>query len=460
MKLKVIFLLFCILTLAVSLRFYQLSNQMQFGGDEGWGYLVARDAILTHTLPVFGPPTSLGWFRLGPLPYYLLTLSVLLGRFNPVSFAFTTGAFDIISVFLVYKIGRKLLNARTGLIASVLYSTSPFIILHSRVPLYVNLVPLFSCLFYLFWFSCIRESRNKAKVRNYFLLCCFSFGILIQFHVTPVLLLPVFIITLIKKVSLKTIFLGFIFFLIPLLPFIYSEWMTRFEMTKKIILWFPYRILSSVGLFTNKNIITPDRFYVAKSVYANSLADSIFPALPFIGIIIIIFSVYFLYTRMKRRFSFPILGSFFLATAGIFIHGQPAEHYLLYIIPLIVISVSIALSRIKLGFIVLFILIAGNVFYFMSFGLKGGIPLAEKRKVVEKIIAESKGNLYKIVPSGDIVNLPHYYDAYRYLGFYLGKEPTQGGILTFKIYEREVPDFMLFYAKKVYRFDHVTLARF
>ena len=433
---------------------------MQFGGDEGWGYLVARDAIVSHTLLVFGPPTSLGWFHLGPLPYYILTFSLLVGRFNPLSFAFTTAALDSICVFLMYEIGRKLINTKTGLTASLFYASSPFMVFHSRIPLYVNLVPFFSSLFYLFWFFIIRENKNKEKAERYFLFACFVFGILIQFHITPILLLPVFTITLINKVSLKTAGKGIICFFIPLIPYLYSEWITGFDMTKRIILWFPYRILSSVGLFTNKNIITPERLYVARSIYTNSLANSVFPAISFFAILIIIFSVYFLYTRFKRKYSLSVIGSIFLATLGIFIHGQPAEHYFLYVIPLIILCVSIFLSRIKLGYMVLFILILSNTLYYFAFGLRSGIPLTEKRKVVEKIIEESEGSSYKIVPSGDIINLPHYYDAYKYLGFYLGKEATDKGEISFKVYERIMPDFMLEFSKKIYRFDHMTLVKY
>lgn len=127
-----------ILACALALRLYGLSSwdgTYLFHPDERQILLVVDD--LSFPWPpdwplLFSPqsPWNPGFFAYGSLPIYLLRIvASLAGLFNPdlatINSSFIVGralsvAFDVGTVYLIYHLGRKLYDARVGLLASAL----------------------------------------------------------------------------------------------------------------------------------------------------------------------------------------------------------------------------------------------------------------------------------------------------------------------------------------------------
>lgn len=157
-------------------------DYMTFLGDEGRDVLVVYN-ILHGQLTLLGPTASVGGFFLGPIYYYFMAPFLLLFNYNPVGPAIMVGLFGIITVFLVYKIGKEFFNKNVGLIAAILYAISPLVIAYSRSSWNPNLMPFFS----LITLYVLYKALNKNDVRL-FLLCGFLLGITIQLHYLTIFL--------------------------------------------------------------------------------------------------------------------------------------------------------------------------------------------------------------------------------------------------------------------------------
>jgi hypothetical protein len=422
---------------------------MQFGGDEGWGYLVARDAILANKIPLFGPPTSLGWLRLGPFSYYLLVLALKFGNFHPLSFAFITVFLDSVSILLIYFVAKIYLGHRRSLLICFLYSSSPLIVVSSRIPLYVYMTSFFSLLFYFFWLSYL-----KNGVKNYLYISFFVLGLLLQTHITPILVFPVFILTIYKKNHLNDYFKWLFFLLLPFMSLLYSEYLTSFVMSKKILLWFPYRILGFFGILSEKNMISSYKLGNIFDVTSRAIMQTVFPYSLYFSLIICIIVLFFL-VRKKYFLLFSLLLFSFI---GIFLHGQPALHYFTFVLPILILSVGMVFSVNTYGSWILGLIILSNTI-FISTSYIGNSSFINQTNLVRKMIEISNNDNYEIVPTPDIINLPHLYDGYRYLGWWLGKEAKTDASVKFMIYEKKYPENLFLKKNEIYKFGNLTLIK-
>lgn len=416
--------------LGAGLRFYRLPELMPFNGEIGRDLLAVRDILVYGQLPPFGPPTSLTWLRLGPFSYYLFAPALFVGRFHPLSAAILAVIFDIAAILLIYLLAKRFLDQKAGIFASLLYAASPFAIIHSRIALHVSLVPLFTLLFLIFW-----ERFLKTNQEKFFYFSLLIGGILVQLHLVTMVLVTGFVLLSLGKVRLRQLAVGLIFFLIPLLPFLYADVTNNFSMTVKLFAWFPYRVLSAFGFFTEKNILGPEKifkfsqtvlsFFQRTVFWANSLVAA------FLGL-----SGFFSVVFAKRRplMTRNIIVVFALSLGAILIHGESNEHYFIYFSSILILLVAFwltKLGRIGLGLTALIIII--NIGSVASHGYFSETPLGEEIKIARFIINDSKSNSYQLIPPPDIVGLPDYYKHFKYLGWWLGKEPAGAGRIAYSI---------------------------
>ena len=121
-----------ILLLGSFFRFYRLPEYMTFLGDEGRDALAVKRMIVNHKFRLIGPVTSIGNMYLGPLYYYLMLPAMVISRLSPVGPAAMVAILGIITIGLVWWIGREWFNREAGLIASFLYAISPAVITYSQ----------------------------------------------------------------------------------------------------------------------------------------------------------------------------------------------------------------------------------------------------------------------------------------------------------------------------------------
>ncbi len=119
---------------------------MTFLGDEGRDVLVAREILEGH-IKLLGPRSSAADFFYGPIYYYMITPFLALFNNDPVGPAVMVALIGIVTVFLVYKMGKDIFQSKfAGLVAAALYGVSPVIIAYSRSSWNPNPLPFVSLL--------------------------------------------------------------------------------------------------------------------------------------------------------------------------------------------------------------------------------------------------------------------------------------------------------------------------
>ncbi len=226
-EIKHVFLL-AFLMIASFLRLYNIPNTVQFLGDQGRD-AIAVSKIFTEFNPVFiGPVTSVGNMYLGPLYYYFMLPFLILTYPSPMGPVYAMAILGILTVFLMYYIGKQFLSERAALAASGLFGLSAVVAHNTRFSWNPNPAPIVSLFLIFFTYKAI---KNDTK---YWILVTVCFAILIQLHYLTLLSGAGFgVVWLyqlvskmrknksVKQMLLNTVFAVFIFFisLTPLLLF-------------------------------------------------------------------------------------------------------------------------------------------------------------------------------------------------------------------------------------------------
>lgn len=179
-------LLMGILVLAAFLRFYKLSEYMTFLGDEGRDAIVIRNMLIDHHFPLIGPPTSVGNIYLGPLYYYMMALPMTIFWLSPVSAAGMNAFLGVVTIILIYYLGKAWFGRVAGLIAAYLYAISPVTIIYSRSSWNPNPAPFFA-LMSIFSLYRLHTTGNFW----WLILTGFSVGAALQMHYLSAILIPV-----------------------------------------------------------------------------------------------------------------------------------------------------------------------------------------------------------------------------------------------------------------------------
>ena len=238
-----------ILILASFLRLYNISGYMEFLGDQGRDVTIIKDFWKNGNLFFIGPQTSIGNMYLGPFFYYLIAPSLLLANFSPVGPAIFIALLNVFTVYLIYYIGNKWFDKKTGLISAFLFAISPVVIKYSNFIWNPNIMPLFSLLFVYFFFESF-----KTKKYHLFLYASLSFVMVMNSHYLGLALLPFtgiywtyifynFIKTKSTELKpfLKYTFLALFIFILSLTPQFLFEIKHQGQNTKALLDFFTYR---------------------------------------------------------------------------------------------------------------------------------------------------------------------------------------------------------------------------
>jgi hypothetical protein len=209
-----------IVAAAAFFRLYQIPQYMTFLGDEGRDARVVRRLIVDLDPVLIGPMTSIttsaGHMYLGPLYYYLMAPSMILSGLSPVGPAVMIALFSLLTIALIWWIGRTWFHPIVGITAAVLYAISPTVIIHSRSSWNPNIMPFFALLSIWSIYKILslsspqgwhtfkntnlddslgvdksRKTKNyQLKTINYFLILAISLAFVLQSHYLGLLLIP------------------------------------------------------------------------------------------------------------------------------------------------------------------------------------------------------------------------------------------------------------------------------
>ena len=222
--------LFLIILLAAFLRFYQLESLAPFLGDQGRDLLEIYLSLKNNQIPLVGPLSNQNVHG-GPIYYYLLIPSLLIGNFNPLYPTIFLTLFSLGSIFLLYQLIRSLWNNSIAILVSLVFAVSFQEIIRSQGIWNPSPIPFFTLL--SFW-SVYQIQVQRKKL--WFLILGASLGIATQLYSPAMFLLFPFgiwwLISLFKErkkqIFLKYSFFGLIFFLLIYVPFLIFQFQNDF----------------------------------------------------------------------------------------------------------------------------------------------------------------------------------------------------------------------------------------
>lgn len=175
-----------ILLIGAFLRLYKIDQYMTFLGDEGRDVTTVRRLLVNFDLILIGPGTSIGNMYLGPIYYYMMAPALFLANFSPVGPAVMIALLGIITIFFVWFIAREWFGIKAAVIASLLYTIAPTVIIYSRSSWNPNIMPFFALLtIYSAW-----RLWRKLELK-WLLVIGVSMSFVLQSHYLGLLLVPV-----------------------------------------------------------------------------------------------------------------------------------------------------------------------------------------------------------------------------------------------------------------------------
>ncbi|HEX8965785.1 MAG TPA: glycosyltransferase [Patescibacteria group bacterium] len=449
-----IFLL--ILLLGIFLRFFMLSQNFTFDGEIGDNHLDLVNAYTHHQIPLRGAPTSHPWLYFGPLFYWVYEPLLILNKFNPVTYALFGAVVSILIIIANYIIVKKLFSSSVALLSTYLITISPLFLFFGRISRFFCIVPL---LVYPFLIMLKKLAKNEKK---YLFWIWFLIGVMLNFHYTPLFLIPVVISVLIAqkiKINGKDIISSVIGFLIPFTPLLIYDSREHFTMTVNLILWIPYRILGFLGIY-HKNTVTQAVLHENTSSILNFFSY-LFTQTPqngytILGLIVFIITILFVLFNAYKAIRNHTVSSVWLMLfawgfwgfLALFVHGDAPLHYYvpLFSFPIIILSLFfVTISKTNLGKIVVFIFLAfvtiSNYFFFFStqwlYRYKTD-PYAYglRQKAAQTIISDAHGKPFMLKRVGYYDDYAkNYSQNYIYLLWWYGNMPKDKAKVEYIIYE-------------------------
>ena len=144
------------------------------------GLLLSRGQVwMWVTTNSFYPPI---YDMFAALYYLIIGPSVFAGRLVAVTFS-------VLSVFVVYEIANRFYNSKTALVSAVLFAVMPGIIFLSRLAMIETLLLFIFSLSMLFFFSWIRNARERDRVLS---IAALAIGVAVKYQmlvVVPIIML-------------------------------------------------------------------------------------------------------------------------------------------------------------------------------------------------------------------------------------------------------------------------------
>lgn len=443
-------LFFLILILGGFLRLYKLPENFFFDGEIGDNLLDIKNALVHHTIPLIGPPTSHPWLHFGPLYYWMYGIVLLFAKYNPLSYSYFGAVVSIMTIIVNYLFVQKIFNKTTAFIASFLMSFAYIFLLLAHTARFFSLVPLLT---YPFLWMLYMIGQRKTK---YIFFLGFLLGCLLNFHYTPLVFFPLIItICIWRKIRLNFIdyIQGIIGFVIPLIPLFIYDSQHRFTMTIDFLLWIPYKVATFLHVYHKPEVIQsvpPSNLLHVTDFFASFINYHMYS---FIAMVIAFITIGYSLTRLvisRNTYSYVfILLWGFWGLIGVLVIGSPPEHYYSPILAFPLIMFSLLLTDLwnisKKGksitiitLLGLFVLAAKWLFstdWFYNYQINQH-TYADTQKIAKKIIADSHNEPYMLKRVGYNDRYEKMYaQHYMYLLWLYGNEPVLHAKRQYIIYD-------------------------
>lgn len=418
-----------IITLGFFLRVFNLGDNMSFIGDQGWFYLSARDMLLSGKTPLVGITSSHTWLHQGPLWTYVIAVIFWIFNFNPIAPAYFTALLGTFTILLFYKILSEIYSKQAGLIAALLYATSPLVILNDRFAYHTSLIPFFTLiLIYTFY-----KWLNGKIIFFPLIVLALSFLYNLELFTTVlwIIFILFFIYGLIRKepwllnLNKKIIFLSLISFLIPMTPVFIYDVNHGFHQTLIFVGWIFYKSFLFIGRNHTVNI-----FPLADYLWLN-YQKLIYPLSSQISLFLLLGSIGFFTFSLKGKkyFNCFVIVSIFALLISVLINKSPSDAYLPVFFPFLILTVSVSLAwltkitEIRMVIIAFVLIISGfNSIYITAnrFYSSKNLGIANRIRAVDKIIKLVKKEDFNLIGKGEGSQFKSFTMNYEYLLWWKG----------------------------------------
>lgn len=238
-------LLILMLLLGLLIRLWHTSDFATFRGDQAIELGSTLD-ILSGKFTLIGIKTSVSQVRNGAVMYYLLAPFLYLTRGHPVAGAILQTILQLISMVIVYIIGRHFATRRAGLMAAFFVMSSSLLVVFSRQTMLAQ-YPLIFCTLTLF--VALSLARHFSLKWSFFLGVVL--GVSLQVHYSTLSLLIfslLFPFIFLRRFILRyfcALAIGIFLGLVPILVF---ELRHEFFNTKMLIEYFSTLTQSEMGI--------------------------------------------------------------------------------------------------------------------------------------------------------------------------------------------------------------------
>lgn len=167
--------------IGASYRLFNLRDTVQFLADQGRDAIIAYE-ILHANITFVGPSTSVGDMYLGPLYYYFMAPFILVAGNDPIGPVLAVVLLGIITIPVLYFVGKRLLGPWPAFFATLLYATAPLAVEYTRFSWNPNPAPLVT----LAILYCIWKAWNGSA--RWWLVAVIGFLVMIQLHYVALLI--------------------------------------------------------------------------------------------------------------------------------------------------------------------------------------------------------------------------------------------------------------------------------
>jgi hypothetical protein len=175
------------LVLAALLRFRDLASRGTWDGDQGHDMLTWLGMVRDGTIPLLGPPTSIGDFHHGALYYYLLApFAAIGGGLDPTPVVAGIALAGTAAVGVTWWLARAIGGPVAALVAGLVFAVSATAIEGSTFIWNPNLIALSSAIA----LACAWRARSGGRAA-WWLGAAAGTAVTMQCHVLGIILLPV-----------------------------------------------------------------------------------------------------------------------------------------------------------------------------------------------------------------------------------------------------------------------------
>lgn len=328
---RIILLLF-VFFIFIFFRTWLLPQTISFAWDQERDAQIAEKIISRTNIPLIGPRVvSENGFFLGPYFFYLITPFYLLTNLHPYATIYFIIFFSIIFFVLSFFILQKIYRYKTALIFVLIWAILPAAVNRDRIAWNPFLIPLaFSILiFYL----------DKLRLRpGYFIILGVILGLIFHIHFQGLFYVILAFSYLMNKNSKSLPFffwtlLGFILTFVPLIVFdIRHQWLN-------------FHLFTNFFLSSTPSSGSPISFLPVWSNFVEQISG--INNLVFSIVLWLILVIYGFINR-RQPYIFALTIVLFITPIAFAIYGRrPSEYYFNYLLPIIILYLSILISKIK-----------------------------------------------------------------------------------------------------------------